>query len=70
VRLPFGEISEAGLMTMAATDQFTHGWDLARAIGLPTDLDPGLAGELLGQARLRVTDGMRPGCTRSPPTPA
>jgi hypothetical protein len=49
VQLPFGESSGAVLMAMAATDQFTHGWDLARAIGLPADLDPGLAADLLGQ---------------------
>ncbi len=59
VRLPFGEFSGAALMVLAATDQFTHGWDLARSIGLPTDLDPDLAAELLGQARLGVTDAMR-----------
>jgi uncharacterized protein (TIGR03086 family) len=44
---------------MAAVEQFTHGWDLARAIGYPADLDPGLATELLGQARLAVTDAFR-----------
>lgn len=59
VRLPFGEFSGAALMVLAATDHFTHGWDLARSIGLPTDLDPNLAEELLGQARLGVTDAMR-----------
>ena len=59
VRLPFGEVPGSFLMMMAATDQFTHGWDLARAIGLPTDLDPALADELLGQARLGVADTMR-----------
>jgi hypothetical protein len=30
----------AALLGLAATEQFTHGWDLARAIGQHTDLDP------------------------------
>jgi len=59
VRLPFGEFPGAVVLQMAALDQFTHGWDLARAIGQPTDLDPVLAGELLGHARLAITDAFR-----------
>jgi DNA-directed RNA polymerase specialized sigma24 family protein len=43
-------------MSLAATDQFTHGWDLARALGHPTDLDPELAGELLTRARTDAED--------------
>jgi uncharacterized protein (TIGR03086 family) len=59
VRLPFGEFPGALLRDLAATEQFTHGWDLARAIGQPTDLDPGLAAALLSQARLTITDAYR-----------
>jgi uncharacterized protein (TIGR03086 family) len=59
VRLPFGEFPGAVVLGMAAMEQFTHGWDLARAIGYPTDLDPGLATELLAQARLAITDAYR-----------
>ena len=59
VRLPFGEFPGAVVLGMAATEQFTHGWDLARATGQPTDLDPDLAAELLGQARLVITDAYR-----------
>src|SRR5487761_13225 len=33
IRLPFGEFPGAVVVAMAALDQFTHGWDLARAIG-------------------------------------
>ena len=40
-------------------EQFTHGWDLARATGQPTDLDPGLAAGLLSQARLAIPDAYR-----------
>ena len=59
VRLPFGEFPGAVVRGMAALDQFTHGWDLARALGYPTDLDPGLATQLLGQARIAITDAYR-----------
>jgi uncharacterized protein (TIGR03086 family) len=59
VRLPFGEFPGAVARDMAALDQFTHGWDLARAIGYPADLDPELAARLLGPARLGITDAFR-----------
>ncbi|TDX08418.1 TIGR03086 family metal-binding protein [Kribbella sp. VKM Ac-2566] len=59
VRLPFGEFPGAVLLGLAAMEQFTHGWDLARAIGHPTDLDPDLARELLERAQLAITDGLR-----------
>ena len=66
VVLPFGEVTGAVLMGIATGDQFTHGWDLARAIGHRTDLDPELAEELLIQARRmlpaesRGPDGVAP----------
>ena len=59
VRLPFGEFGGAVVRGMAALDQFTHGWDLARALGYPTELDPDLAAQLLGQARMAITDAYR-----------
>jgi uncharacterized protein (TIGR03086 family) len=59
VTLPFGEFSGAALMGLAARDQFTHGWDLARAVGLDTDLDPEVAEELLRQARVDITGAFR-----------
>jgi uncharacterized protein (TIGR03086 family) len=58
-RLDLGEFRGAALLGLAATEQFTHGWDLARAIGQHTDLDPELATELLIQAKLAVTDAYR-----------
>ena len=64
VTLPFADVPDAFLMTMITTDQFTHGWDLARATGQPTDLDPELAEQLLGQAdipdRFRGEEGKAP----------
>jgi uncharacterized protein (TIGR03086 family) len=59
VRLPFGEFPGAVLRDLAATEQFTHGWDLARAIGYSADLDPELAASLLGLARPAITDALR-----------
>jgi uncharacterized protein (TIGR03086 family) len=59
VRLPFGDFPGAVLLGLAAMEQFTHGWDLARAIGYPADLDPALAAALLDQARLAVSDAFR-----------
>jgi uncharacterized protein (TIGR03086 family) len=59
VTLPFGEFPGVVLRGFAALDQFTHGWDLARAIGHHTDLDPGLATGLLSQSRTAITDALR-----------
>jgi len=59
VTAPFGEFPGAALAKFAATDQFTHGWDLARAIGLDTDLAPDLATALLALAEVSITDELR-----------
>lgn len=59
IELAFGTFTGAELMGMVARDQFTHGWDLARAIGYHTDLDPGLADELLIRARVEILDAYR-----------
>jgi uncharacterized protein (TIGR03086 family) len=59
VRLELGEFPGAVLLGLAATEQFTHGWDLASAIGVSTELDPVLAEELLAQSRLAVSDAYR-----------
>lgn len=59
VAAPFGEFPGAMLAQFAATDQFTHGWDLARALGHDTDLAPDLAVALFGLAQVSITDAMR-----------
>ena len=59
IRLPFGEFPGAVVIAMAALDQFAHGWDLARAVGYPAELDPGIAADLLRHARVAITDGFR-----------
>ena len=58
-RLPFGEFPGAVVRDMAATEQFAHGWDLARAIGWQDDLDPELAAALLSKARHSIGDSFR-----------
>ena len=47
VHLPFGDMPGAVFLNVASTDTFVHGWDLARATGQPTDLEPELAASLL-----------------------
>jgi uncharacterized protein (TIGR03086 family) len=59
MRLPFGEIPGAVCVWIAAGDIFTHGWDLAKALGQSTDLDPGLAGQLLIRLPPLLPDAMR-----------
>jgi uncharacterized protein (TIGR03086 family) len=59
IQMPFGEFPGIVLLNLAAMEQFTHGWDLARAIGQPANLDPGLAAGLLSQARLAISDAFR-----------
>jgi uncharacterized protein (TIGR03086 family) len=75
VTLPFGTIPCAVYLGIATTDAFTHGWDLARATGQSTDLDPGLAAELLEGSRafiqpaFRGEDGERPFGAEQPAPP-
>jgi uncharacterized protein (TIGR03086 family) len=59
LKLPFGEMPGAAFVMMAANDQFQHGWDLAKATGQATDLDPGLAEQLLGFVRAAIPDAFR-----------
>jgi len=57
--LPFGQMPGSAFVGIAATDTFTHGWDLARATGQSTDLDPQLAAGLLAGAKQFISDGIR-----------
>lgn len=63
--LPFGDLPGSIFVMIAATDTFTHGWDLARATGQSTDLDPAIAAQLLEAAQFipdefRGPDGQAP----------
>jgi uncharacterized protein (TIGR03086 family) len=59
VALPFGTMPGSAFMGIATTDTFTHAWDLAKATGQPTDLDPELAEQLLAGARMFIQDSFR-----------
>ena len=52
MKLPFGEFPGAAFMGLATSDTFTHGWDLAKATGQSTDLDPELAEGLLANGQI------------------
>jgi uncharacterized protein (TIGR03086 family) len=59
LKLPFAELPGGVFVNIAAMDVFTHGWDLARATGQSTDLDPALAEQLLAFAEALLPDAMR-----------
>jgi uncharacterized protein (TIGR03086 family) len=59
IKLPFGEFPGSVYMGLATNDTFTHGWDLAKATGQPTNLDPALAEQLLEAAARLVPDQFR-----------
>jgi len=59
IKLPFGEFPGAAFMGLATSDTFTHGWDLAKATGQSTDLDPELAEQILQMASMMVPDQFR-----------
>jgi len=64
MKLPFGEFPGGIFVMIAASDAFTHGWDLAKALGQSTDLDPELASQLLAASMIpdefRGADGVMP----------
>ena len=57
--LPFGPMPGAAFVGLAATDTFTHGWDLAKATGQDTDLAPDLAAQLLVGAKQSIQPAFR-----------
>jgi uncharacterized protein (TIGR03086 family) len=65
MKLPFGEFPGSIFVMVAANDTFTHGWDLAKATGQSTNLDPAIATQLLQFAQVipdefRGPDGQAP----------
>jgi uncharacterized protein (TIGR03086 family) len=51
IPMPWGPETGATVATMFMGDHFAHAWDVARATGQPTDLDPDLAERLMPFAR-------------------
>ena len=70
IELPFGTFPGAAFMGLATNDQFTHGWDLARATGQNTDLAPDLAAELLEGAKASIPEQFRGPDGQAPFAPA
>jgi uncharacterized protein (TIGR03086 family) len=59
MKLPFGEMPGSAFVNIATVDTFAHGWDLAKATGQSTDLDPELATQLLAIAQASLPDTFR-----------
>jgi uncharacterized protein (TIGR03086 family) len=60
VTLPvLGELPGASFVILATCDALVHGWDLAKATGLPADFDAGLAAAVLEAIRPLVTENLR-----------
>jgi len=57
--LPFGQMPGAAFIGIATTDTFTHAWDLAKATGQNTDLNPALAAQLLEASKLFIQPAFR-----------
>ena len=62
VKMPFGEMPGAAVAGIFANDEFAHAWDVARATGQSTDLNPILAEGCLAAAKSMITaDFRKPG---------
>jgi len=59
MHLPWGDMKGSDFMGLAATDTFCHAWDLARATGQSTNLDPELATMLLAGSRAGISAEFR-----------
>lgn len=57
--VPFGTFPATVFIGFATNDTFTHAWDLARALGLDTDLAPDLAASLLEMSRTSIPESFR-----------
>jgi uncharacterized protein (TIGR03086 family) len=54
VQTPLGEQPGAFMVHMRINELIVHSWDLAKATGQPTDIEPELAEEALTQWRARI----------------
>jgi len=66
LKLPFGEMPGAAFMGIAMNEVFTHGWDLAKSTGQPTDLDPEMATQLTMIMQGFVSDAWRGANDKAP----
>lgn len=49
--LPFGDVPGAVFLGIRTADVYTHAWDLAKATGQSTDLDPAVGAQCLDAAK-------------------
>jgi uncharacterized protein (TIGR03086 family) len=59
MNLPWGEMKGSEFIGLASVDTFAHAWDLARATGQSTDLNPELAAGLLAGSRAGISADFR-----------
>ena len=59
VKLPFGEMPAGVALNIAIFDVATHAWDLAKATGQSTDLDPEVCGVAYEVAQNMLSDDLR-----------
>ena len=59
VRLPFGEVPAGWSVGQQIADLAVHGWDVAKATGQPTDLDPEVGQLALDWGRENLTPQFR-----------
>jgi uncharacterized protein (TIGR03086 family) len=59
VTLPFGEMPARMAVNLAIFDVTTHAWDLAKATGQSTDLDPEVVGVAYQVAQTMLSDDLR-----------
>jgi uncharacterized protein (TIGR03086 family) len=59
VKLPFGEMPAGMAVDIAIFDVTTHAWDLAKATGQSTDLDPEVAAVAYQVAQAMLSDDLR-----------
>jgi len=59
MKMPIGDLPGSVCIWIASGDIFAHGWDLAKATGQSTDLDPELAEMMLQRLRTMLPDSMR-----------
>jgi len=57
--LPFATLPGSAFIGLRTSDAFTHAWDLAKATGQDTNLDPELARAALETARARMAPAFR-----------
>ncbi|GAA4915285.1 uncharacterized protein (TIGR03086 family) [Stackebrandtia albiflava] len=67
---PYGELTGTVIARMRIHEFLAHGWDLARATGRPTDLEPELAEAALRQLRARMARRPRDPGRFAPEQPA